>query len=234
MLILIDYDDIIVASLIPQFVGPKKRRFSRKFEWSENPKFGETTGLIKTYGTSGYLLVGKDSKEIAKNFKSIFFSNPEINLRNTIIDLELEALIIHGLYYVPSYRSWILKTIIFEFPRDNDIKSRVRIDPIRLTNKDDPDVKLRFYIDMSNIFLQLVLGVFRLLISYKTDLSRALSFFFFNLVIFGLVILSHLFYFNFHRPHHYDIDDFSFFNSIFTNANNSKKVMIVAFLLHAY
>ena len=76
-----------------------------------------------------------------------------MDLRSLITELELQALIVHGLFYVPSYRSWILRRIIFEFPRDNDIKSKVRIDPIKLTNKDDPDVKIRFIIDIANIIL---------------------------------------------------------------------------------
>ena len=54
------------------------------------------------------------------------------------------------------------------------------------------------------------------------------------MVILLFIILSHLFYFNFHKGHEYDLDDFSFFNEIYENSNIAKKLMIVAFLLHAY
>jgi len=54
------------------------------------------------------------------------------------------------------------------------------------------------------------------------------------MIIVSLVSLSHLFYFNFHKAHEYDLDDFSFFKEIHSDTNTAKKLMIVAFLMHAY
>ena len=73
-----------------------------------------------------------------------------------------------------------------------------------------------------------------MLFAFKTDPSKAIQFLIFNMVILGFVTLSHLFYFNFHKSHEYDLDDFSFFNDIHQNSNIAKKLMIIAFLLHAY
>ena len=158
----------------------------------------------------------------------------DLNFKKLIIEYELEAIILHGLYYIPSFKSWILRAIIFEFPRDNDIQARARVDPVRLKNRDDPQVKLRLALDIANIVLQLILGIFRLIFAYKTDTGKALYFFFLNFTILAIVILAHLFYFNFYRKHQYDLDDFAYFRNIYSNGGISKRLMIIGFLLHAY
>lgn len=109
-------------------------------------KFGSTRGTTKKYPETGYVLRGDTLKEKLKTFKTI-------DLKQAVIDLELEAVILHGLYYIPSYRSWISRAMVFEFPRDNDIKTRARVDPIKLKNRDDPEVKMRFSLDIVNILL---------------------------------------------------------------------------------
>lgn len=151
-----------------------------------------------------------------------------------IIQYQLKAVILHGLYYIPSFRSWILRSIIFEFPRDNDISTRAKLDPVRLKNRGDPEVKMRLALDITNIVLQIILGAFRVIIAYKKKTGNALYFFFLNFTILVVVIFGHLFYFNFYQTHEYDLDDFAYFRNIYNNGSMAKKLMITGFLLHSY
>lgn len=59
-----------MASLVPQFVGPEKPNSPKLFKFVDNPKFGYTSGIIKTYGPKGYIIEGVTPQERARNFKS--------------------------------------------------------------------------------------------------------------------------------------------------------------------
>jgi hypothetical protein len=124
--------------------------------------------------------------------------------------------------------------MVFEFPRDNDIKTRARVDPIKLKNRDDPEVKMRFFLDIVNLLLQVVLGVFRLIFAYKSNPGEAIKVFILNIAILVLVVFTHLYYFNFYEDREYELDDFEYFRDIYKNQATSKRLMISSYLLHAW
>jgi hypothetical protein len=157
-----------------------------------------------------------------------------IDLKHTVIDLELEAIIIHGLYYIPSYGCWITRAIILELPRDNDIKASARIDPIILKNLKDKDVRIRFILDIISFLVILVLTIFNLVITYKSNPEKALQVFLLNFTIVVLVVLTNLYYFNFYREIKYELDDFKYFKDIHHKQQTSKKLMIISFLLQSW
>ena len=72
-LICLEYDDIIVASVIPQFIGPETQKVPSMFKYVDNSKFGNTVGLVGDYGTKGYIIEGGTPKQRAANFKSKLF-----------------------------------------------------------------------------------------------------------------------------------------------------------------
>jgi succinate dehydrogenase hydrophobic anchor subunit len=124
--------------------------------------------------------------------------------------------------------------MVFEFPRDNDIKTRARVDPIKLKNKADPEVKMRFALDIVNLLVQVVLGVFRLIFAYKSNPGEAIKVFILNIAILVLVAFTHLYYFNFYENREYELDDFKYFREIYKNQATSKRLMISSYLLHGW
>lgn len=131
-------------------------------------KFGSTKGIDKFYGQSGYVLKGDSAARKLQTLKNI-------DLARALVKLELEAVIIHALYYVPSYDTWISNAIVFEFPRDNEITKVVRIDPIVLKNYNhDRSAKLEYFLEIGIMLLSFVIMVTRLTIDIKSMNPKAL------------------------------------------------------------
>ena len=69
-LLKVAYDSLIIASLIPQFVGPPKNSRDPSFRYHKHTKFGRTYGVLKSYKESGFMIEAKNPKDRAEKFRS--------------------------------------------------------------------------------------------------------------------------------------------------------------------
>ena len=77
--------------------------------------------------------------------------------------------------------------------------------------------------------------VARLVASIKEKTyGKGIYFFSLNLVILTLVLISHLFYFNFYEEPNFTFDEFAYFNEINNNYAASKLIYIFNFIIHGY
>lgn len=206
-------------------------------EWAEdlkyleqNPNLGSTVGKVEVYDNSGFFLnVGNTEYGKARDIID------RMNVFSLFKKLKLEAIIINGLYFAPSYDFWILKTSIFEFPKDDDIVGIERISPVKVQNLKNKNSKRKLALDIVNLVLQLVLGVVKFFCSFREgEKLQGVYFLTFNLLIFLLLLISNILYFDSYRGRDIELGNFGFFNEINDGINVSKQIMIFCFLLHAY
>ena len=224
-----------VGSIVVQFYS--KEETVVPAEWSSqlkylsaNPDLGSTEGKVAVYDNSGFFLNVNEN-----DYQGGLAILKDMNLFTLFKRLKLEAIVVLGLYFAPSYDFWILKTNLFEFPRDDDIVAVERISPVKLQNLKNPNSKRKLALDIVSLVLQLVLGVVKFVCAYRAgERLEGVYFLLFNLAIFVLLLVSNALYFDGYRGRDLRLGSFGFFTEVEAGINVSKQLMTFCFLLHAY
>lgn len=195
-----------------------------------NPQYSSITGQKGTYGNSGYFLKFNNT-----DYQGMFDAISNIDLADLAKNAQIQAIMTYGLYFVPSFDMWVLKTFLYEFPPDDDIKFRVKIEPVKKTNLKYPIAKTKLALDILNLLLQLILGVIKLVCSFMNN-ERSLGIYFmaFNLVIFVLLLVANVLYFDSYSGRDIEVGNVKFFADVNSEINLSKQIMIVCLLLQSY
>lgn len=212
-------------------VGDKSDVYSSVMQYVENNlDYASITGQVTSYDNSGYFLIASNT-----DYVGMRSAIQQVDLQQMINTLNISAIAIYGLYFVPSYDMWVLKTWIYEFPKDDDIKFRVKINPVKQQNLKYNIVKMKLALDILNLILQLLLGCIKLFCSFKNnEKSLGLYFMTFNLTIFVLLLISNLLYFDNYKGTDIQVGNARFFSEINQKINLSKQLIIICLLLHSY
>lgn len=185
---------------------------------------------MTNYQNSGYFL-----KQNNTDYQGMMDVLTEIDLTDLYNTIKLEAIVVYGLYYVPSFDMWVLKTWLYEFPKDDSIQFRVNISPVKNQNLNYKIVKAKLALDILNLLLQLVLGLIKMFCSFKEgEKYTGIYFLSFNLTIFILLLVANLLYFDGYQGRDIQVGNVGFFSDINNKINISKQIMIVCLLLHSY
>ena len=151
------------------------------------------------------------------------------------LKLNMQGLVAYGLYFLPAFDQWVVKTNIYEFPKDNDILATLRVSPIKIRNLKYNSSKVKLGLDILNLLLQLIVGLIKFWFAFKEGKKElAYVFLTFNGTIFLMLFASNLTGFDFYRGRDVSADNLGLFVSINDNVDFSKQILIMCFLLHSY
>lgn len=197
---------------------------------NKNAKYSSVSGKISDYENTGYFLKYNFTQyaEIKKFLNTV-------DLYDMTLKLNLQGMVAYGLYFLPAFDQWVVKTNIYEFPKDNDIIATLRVSPIKIRNLEYNSSKVKLGLDILNLLLQLIIGLIKFWFAFKEGKKElAYVFLTFNGIIFLMLLASNLTGFDFYRGRDVSADNLGLFVSINDNVDFSKQILIMCFLLHSY
>jgi hypothetical protein len=225
---------VFTGAISFEFLGPNDDpgNYSSIVEYlPNNPEFADISGKVTSYTNSGWFLKGVSNTDYAAMMN--IFKN--MDLFDFIQRVKLQAIVMYGLYFVPAYDMWILRTNLYEFPKDDDIKFSLRITPAKIQNLKNQSSMRKLILDILNMVMQLVLGIIKFFCAFRQgETSLGIYFMTFNMIILALLLIANLLYFDMYKGRDIQIGNIGFFSEINNRVNLSKQLTIICLLLHSY
>lgn len=194
------------------------------------PFLGDVKGKYKTYSPSGYYMGSSNYDTIVTNLKAM-------NFTQLVLALNLEAVVVSGMYYLPSYELWYLREFVFEFPQHdvNSFKINVLLTKILDKHKvfNTEYNQTIFILDcgiIGGIFVTTII-VACLMNSVKQSVG---VYIFVQIVQMLIAILGNMVYYEWYAPIEFNTKDMAFIKKREAQNNLARSLIIVNFIIQGF
>jgi hypothetical protein len=194
------------------------------------PFLGDVKGKFKTYSTSGYYMGASDYGTIVANLNTM-------NFTQLILALNLEAVVVSGMYYLPSYQLWYLREFVFEFPQHDVNSFKINVELAKIQDKhkvfNTNDNQTIWILDIGiigGIFVTTII-VALLMNSVKQSFGVYIMVQICQLLI---AVLGNMVYFEWYGTLEFDTQDMSFIKKRSAQENLARSLIIVNFIIQGF
>lgn len=200
-------------------------------EYKEDYLFlGDVKGKYKTYSPSGYYMRSDDYGTIVTNLAVM-------NFTQLVLALNLEAVVVSGMYYLPSYELWYLREFVFEFPQHDVNSFRINVELTHIQEKHkvfNTSFNQQIWIlDVCIIggLLMTTIIVACLMLRVKQTVGVYIFVMIFQV---AMAILGNMVYFEWYAILEFDTRDMGFVKKRAAQNNLARSLIIVNFIIQGF
>ena len=160
-----------------------------------------------------------------------------MNITQLVLALNLDAVVLSGMYYLPSYEFWYLKEFVFEFPQHSVTSFRMNIEVIKVGNRhevwntpQDKNIWLLDVLLMGGIVLTTI--VVAILMSRVKQAVG--NYIFVQFLQLGLAAMGNLQHFGWYEEKEFSTLDMAYIKERSASDNLARSFIIINFMIQGF